>query len=208
MRRRAGRHSTSCRARLRRGDSGRARPLPFRWRIRSIQKRRPRRLRHDRMGRLATVVERNRRNVRAFLSRRGTVARRGGKSAAFESNGSRDDFFHAAEFFSTPAASSTAPGSIGSGSTSHRIFVLRKILLGQKPTKKRRPCGKTEHERLQQFLPLRDLRDFSKWLRFITNGSPILPQIPGGIGGTARQIRPRSLCGLKHFRMVRRSLRP
>src|SRR5262245_29668085 len=51
------------------------------------------------MGRRTAVVERNRRNLRPFLSRSGAMARCNRKSAAFESNGSRNDIFHAAELF-------------------------------------------------------------------------------------------------------------
>src|SRR5882762_6250605 len=50
------------------------------------------------MGREAAVVRRQRRNLRALLSRRGAMASRGGKSTAPESHGAGDDVFHAAQF--------------------------------------------------------------------------------------------------------------
>ena len=53
--------------------------------------------RHDRMGGAAAVVERPRRHVRAVVSRRGAMARRGRKSTASRGHGSGDDLLDAAE---------------------------------------------------------------------------------------------------------------
>src|SRR5882762_6923035 len=50
------------------------------------------------MGSQAALVRRQRRNLRALLSRRGAMARRGGKSTAPESHGAGHDVFHATQF--------------------------------------------------------------------------------------------------------------
>src|ERR1700722_5741401 len=71
-----------CGARLCRSHSRCPRPLRLRRRFLSVSKRRPGRLRHYRMGPSPTLVRRNRRHVRPFLSRRGAMARRRRESTA------------------------------------------------------------------------------------------------------------------------------
>ena len=85
------------RARLRGRRAGRARPLHVGRRIPALRERRPRRIRHDRMGRPAALVERPRRHVRLVVSGRRAVARRRREPAAPRGDGPGDDLLDAAE---------------------------------------------------------------------------------------------------------------
>jgi len=86
------------------------------------------------------LVRRKRRNLRPLVSRRGAMARRGGKSTAPESHGAGHDVFHAAQFFYS--------GGVFDGSWLEWIWMNIAPDLAATgtcwPTHQRRSCGLVE----------------------------------------------------------------
>ena len=94
---RPGLHPPGTGARLRGGGAGRARALRLRRCVRALPARGSGRLRHDRVGGTAAVVQRRRGDLRPLLSRRGAVAGGGGASAVTEGDGAGHDLCDSGE---------------------------------------------------------------------------------------------------------------
>ena len=122
-----------------------------------VRQRGPGRLRHDRVGRGAAVVDRGDRDVRPVLSGRRAVA--GGRrvAAAPEGDGAGDDVLDAAATSSTPAGPGTCRGSPGSGTTSRPTRACARTCRARGPARRPRRPGSACEPPLPYRLPLADV---------------------------------------------------